>query len=76
MKPEMRARNVKMVVVKIRNLKTPHDRPWRKAKAHKWASGQGRQTAWRLFEIILIRSKLGVRGVYLASIVVEARAEN
>jgi hypothetical protein len=56
LKPEMRARNVKMAGVRIRSLKATHDRPWRKAKL---AIGQGRQTAWRLFEIILTRSKQG-----------------
>ena len=54
MKPEMRAKNVKMAVARIRSLKTTHDRPWRKAKADKVGIGQGRRTAWRLVEIILI----------------------
>jgi hypothetical protein len=54
LKPEMRAKNVKMAVARIRSLKTTHDRHWRKAKAHKVGIGQGRRTAWRLVEIVLI----------------------
>lgn len=53
MKSEMRTKNVKMAVARIRSLKTTHDRPWRKAKVHKVGIGQGRRTAWRLVEIIL-----------------------
>ena len=51
LKPEMRAKNVKMAVARIRSLKTTHDRP---CKADKVGIGQGRRTAWRLVEIILI----------------------
>ena len=40
MKPEMRTKNAKMPVVKIGSLKTTHDRPCRKAKAHKVGIGK------------------------------------
>jgi hypothetical protein len=46
LKLDMRAKNVKMVVERIRGLKTAHDRSCRKAKAHKVGIGQGRRTAW------------------------------